>query len=748
MRHNNSLLFRSFLVVFRCITGMAFAFSLHYSQPLLAQTPLPTVELIATDDDTGESWPERGAFMLRRSNSNGNLTVRFDMTGTATLGADYQLIGALRMTENATPISPPGGWFAPNTKNGFIIFQDGVQELVIEASPSVDSILEPVETITMNLQPSTAFTIPTGKGQATIQLWDASKPSREGAVRFLCQAGFGPGISTYNGAEVDDITLVQQLGFSGWIDWQMSIPTRKHLPITEAYITWRKLTEPNGFYGTDENSVGWFTAVLGYNSPENRSRPVARGDYDALRQRMAWALSQIFVVGSREFALKREAPQHYYDEVLLKNAFGNYRDILRDLTYHPAMGYYLSHLKNKRKTTDADGNVLTQPDENFAREILQLFSIGVYQLDLFGNVISVNGRRETYTNDNITEFARVFTGLTYGNATTFDTSISNYTQFMKPMDYEILYNRRRDYHDTEAKTLLRDRTAWGSWNLPETTPTTTGNATHTDIERALDNIVSHQNVGPYLGRILIQRFTTSNPSRNYIAAVASKFNNNGAGVRGDFKAVLREILLHPEARNWWPSSQEHYGCLREPMLRLVHYLRTFRVKPPSSGNTAGYLRLPDYIYVIGQEPMRAPSVFNFYRPDFVPPAAEMLLFDSNNDGIPDPLTGPEFQISSDMFLIRTLNNFGLMADRGVGRFGGPTTLDLSTEYQLSEDPDLLVRHLDLRLCAGRLGHRERKIIADGLRTIPTQGAIKTMAEMRVLMALSLINATSEFNISK
>ncbi len=734
----------------------------------LGQAP-PVVELVAVDNDTGEAWPEAGAFVVRRLGTNGApvasgvlaVNMERDPASTAVLNTDYSLVGVTRFDAagkvftNSTP-----SWFS-STK---VTLHDGVAEAVFEVRPKTDTNAEPrSETVRMRLLANAAYAIAPDKGADTVTIWDAAVPSREAAVRFLCQASFGPGTCKYNNTPTNEIDLVQNLGYAGWVDWQLNLATPPvlHGPMATSYYN---LFYPGGtnYFNTDYHQIGWWTAAMGYKSPETNANynAILRNDYDPLRQRIAWALSQIFVVSEIGSSLGLEARGllHWYDDVLLGTAHGNYRQTLERVTYHPVMGHYLSHLRNRSATTNELGEVLTRPDENFAREILQLFSIGVYKLERNGTpVVDANGRLvETYSNDQITEFARVFTGLTLHNAAAFtSTAKGGYTNYMKAVDVEVLYGKTNYYHDFGPKTLLQE-SAWNTRSIPASTPGPNGAAARADIAVALDNVATHPNVGPYLGRILIQRLTASNPSTAYIDHVASAFNDsNGAasgGVRGDWRAVARAILLDPEARNWWQGTREHWGALREPLLRAAHLCKVFRARPGADG----YFFPKDYLYRFGQEMLRAPSVFNFYQPDFMPPDEEALNYDYTGDGQPDGLFGPEFQISTDVFMMQTLNTLAANLSDGLGAFPDRRLgyLDFSNELALAGNPDALVRHLDLHLCAGKLGHTERKIITDSLRYLPASAIVgntpadkeASLKRVRVTLAVSMFLFTPEFNV--
>jgi uncharacterized protein (DUF1800 family) len=325
---------------------------------------------------------------------------------------------------------------------------------------------------------------------------------------------------------------------------------------------------------------------------------------------------------------------NYYD-VLVNNAFGNYGDLLLEVALHPCMGLYLSDLGNKK----ADPVHQIYPDENFAREIMQLFTIGLWELNPDGTrKLDAQGQPiPTYDNHDITELARVFTGLAFGGTNVnFGLWPRDFTQPMKMWDA---------YHDCEAKTLLR------GLQLPKRTASSgnQGLAGMADVRAAVANLFNHPNVGPFIGKQLIQRFVTSNPSPDYVARVSAAFADNGHGVRGDMKAVVKAILLDPEARDGAKMSDPHFGKMREPFLRFVNFARAFNAASPS-----GLYILDQFDLDHMEEPMSAPSVFNFFMPNYRPPGA---LTDAN-------LLAPEFQIVNASFGDRCVQS---LLERNSGR---------------------------------------------------------------------------------
>jgi uncharacterized protein (DUF1800 family) len=436
---------------------------------------------------------------------------------------------------------------------------------------------------------------------------------------------------------------------------------------------------------SDTRQMVWFKAAI--DAP------------DQLRQRVAWALSQYFVVGelgnNQSQAVERWL--NYYD-IFTRHAFGNFRDILDEVTWSPHMGYYLSHIENKKADPDKE----TYPDENYAREVMQLFTIGLWELNEDGTLeLDSNGDAiATYDNDDIFEFAKVFTGmrrpLSRGPNTNIEELSNNYIDPMRV---------RVDWHDFDSKDLL-DGSTLGPFNQNE-------NGVRSDVAGLLDHLFNHKNVPPFFARFMIQRFTVSNPSPAYIEAVALAFKNglyegSGSGSRGCMEATIKAVLLHPEARSASLAYDPSHGKLREPLIRLIHVARAFGL---TSKRTYGWFYFKDLHDTILQAPYESPSVFNYYRPDYAP-----------NGVISDAaLNAPEFQIHNDVSALQLSNALTTLIVHGIaggddGNIGAKNFTDsvLDFTYEVNEFlPDNiadLVDHLDLILCAGRLTTENRATI--------------------------------------
>jgi uncharacterized protein (DUF1800 family) len=513
------------------------------------------------------------------------------------------------------------------------------------------------------------------------------KPTQTEASRFLMQASFG--------ATDADITAITTTTFSDWIAAQVAVPAGA------PHLAWM---DRRG----DNSSARFYESFwsLAATAP------------DQLRQRVKFALSEIFVVS---FASDNEDPRgnaSYYD-MLGKHAFGNFRDLLEDVTYHPAMGLYLTYRGNQKEDTRTGRN----PDQNYAREIMQLMTIGLYQLNNDGTLKTdlLGNAQPTYSQDDIDGLAKVFTGLSWYHPTptnsTFSGGSKHEDRHIRPM---IAYN---NYHSVSAKSFLGT-----------TIPATTTADTVGDVKIALDTLFNHPNVGPFIGKQLIQRLVTSNPSPAYVARVAATFNNNGAGVRGDMSAVVRAILLDSEARS---AGDAAYGKLKEPIIRLANWMRTFEVTSQSGNWLLGTTSAPTSL---GQSPLTSPSVFNFYRPGYVPTRSTL-----GTKG----LLAPEFQATDEVSVAGYINTMQTAVGSGIGS-GSDIKSAYSKEVALADNVSALLDRLNLLLYAGTqsAGLRSRISAAVTGITIPgstaSQSQIDTAKLNRVKLSVFLSLASPEY----
>ncbi|MEM1145651.1 MAG: DUF1800 domain-containing protein, partial [Pseudomonadota bacterium] len=511
-----------------------------------------------------------------------------------------------------------------------------------------------------------------------------------GASRLASRATFG--------ADWNTIQTINDLGEGAWIEAQFALPITHHDDLVDELIArqlagdFDELIERNNentFQGIFSRIAWWQTTVTAE---------------DQLRQRVAYALSQIFVISDQVNALllPAYAASNYYD-MLLENAFGNFRELLLDVTLHPSMGVFLSHLNNAKFNPDTG----TFPDENYAREVMQLFSIGLFELNKDGSEqVDDSGRPiPTYDNDDIGEFAKIFTGLSYGGSNArFGSRRINYREPMR------MFN---EFHEPGEKDLLN------GVSVPA------GQDGIADIESAIDSLFNHPNTPPFIGRQLIQRLVSSNPSPAYISRVSDAFIDNGEGVRGDMKAVLRAVLLDPEARAL-PGSVESAGKLREPLLRYTAMLRQLGVQSPDGffANT-GFL-VQDRVQ---QHPLSAPSVFNFYLPSHMP------IGEFADRG----LVAPEFRITNSNSVIEISN---LMQLAVIGDFlndvqdppFAAATLSFEDLLPLAGDSETLLERLDLLFTYGTLRSETRTAIADVLALIDEEGLRVRIAAFLILIS--------------
>ena len=502
------------------------------------------------------------------------------------------------------------------------------------------------------------------------------------AARFLVQAS--------TGATRADLDRVRTIGFAGWLDEQFSMPrgqTRWDWLVHKGYDAATYRNGQNGF-----DAAAWRQLIA---AP------------DTLRQRVTLALSEIVVVGldGVNTAWRAFAGAAWLD-LLESHAFGNLRALLQDVSKSLQMGVYLTYRGNA-KANAATG---TMPDENYARELMQLFTIGLVELQDDGTPRLVAGQPvETYGQDDITGLARVFTGwdqdLAGGN-----TDRPEYHR--RPM---IQVAAR---HETGAKTFL-------GVTVPAGTPAAAS------LTAALDRLFAHPNIGPFWSLQLIQRLVTSNPSPGYVQRVARVFGDDGQGVRGNLRAVVRAILLDDEARSDAALSSTTAGKLREPILRLTAWARAFGATSPSDAWAIGITSNPGT--ALGQSPLRSPSVFNFFRPGYAPPGSALSA---------RGLVAPEFQIANESSVVGYLNYMQTTIANGRG----DVRADYTSWLPLADDPPALVARLDVLLAAGQLEPATRTLVTT------TVGAMATGSDAarrnRLHAAILLVMASPEFLVPR
>ena len=548
-------------------------------------------------------------------------------------------------------------------------------------------------------------------------------------VRFMMQAGFGPNTAME--------LRIRRIGYSAWINEQME---QKYGPAGERFSTYPypdfKLkptvppTDCNGTTGVNDpadpdplcfrNHYSMFPVQNWF------FRETLYGEDQQLRRRVAWALSQIFVVGGRE--TEQSGRMTEYLKILDRHAFGSFRILLRDVTLSPAMGNYLDMARSTRFS----------PNENYAREILQLFSVGVDMLNQNGTPIltSTGERIPTYTQTTVDNFTKVFTGWTFCQGPECPNRAAGVVNYIDPMSVN-----PANYDNTD-KVLFRGEI------IPAGMPP------DENLNRALDNIFAHPNVGPFVSKLLIQQLVTSNPTPAYVGRVAAVFNNNGQNIRGDMRAVIRAILLDPEARGNVKTDPD-YGHLREPVLLITNLLRPF--DPQANNNGVGPAAfcngqsdgiLNSVTIPLDQDVFNPPTVFNYYPMDYIIPGTN--------------LAGPEFGIMS--------TGTALKRPNFVNQFVSPNSNPLTTGVAINAtqtnpayapcgtridttrlqtlvtmDPTggLLVDQLNQELLGGSMSPAMRTDILNALATI-----VSTNTQKKARTALYLVATSPQFQVQR
>jgi uncharacterized protein (DUF1800 family) len=520
-------------------------------------------------------------------------------------------------------------------------------------------------------------------------------------ARFLTQATFGP--------TETEIESLRDQSFASWIAAQQNTPVgASALTYMDDRLVVLKAANANATL----NSTHFYE----YFWKDAATAP------DQLRQRVRFALSEIFVVSFADPVVDPRGMASYYD-MLGKNAFGNFRTLLEDVTLHPMMGLYLTHLGNIKE----DPTTGRTPDENYAREVMQLMSLGVFALNNDGTPQkdSAGNNVPAYSASDISELAKVFTGLSWYHPTptnsTFSGGSRSASSYVTPM---IAYP---NFHSLSAKNFL-------TTSIPaSTTADTTG-----ELKIALDAIFNHPNVGPFISKQLIQRLVTSNPSPAYVGRVAAVYNNNGQSVRGDMAAVVRAILLDTEARNMSAGNDATYGKIREPIVRLGNWMRTFGATSQTGNWLVGSTSASTSL---GQSPLAAPSVFNFYRPGYSPPNTKI-----GTAG----LVAPEMQIVDEVTVAGYANSLQTAITSGIGT-GNDVRVALTAEVAVANDPAVLAERMNTLLLYGSMSAPLKQRIVDSVTgvTVPAstgtnQAAIDTALLNRARLALYLTMVSPDY----
>lgn len=526
-------------------------------------------------------------------------------------------------------------------------------------------------------------------------------------ARFLTQATFGPTDA--------DIKALTTSTFSSWLTAQTSasVSTPTHQAWVDQRLLQLQAASPTATLSTSQFYESFWQHAV--QSP------------DELRQRVKFALSQIFVISLADSSIDVRGAASYYD-MLGADAFGNFRKLMDDVTYHPMMGVYLTYMSNQKE--DPAGT--RTPDQNYARELMQLMTIGLYKLNIDGSQ-QLDGSGNpipTYSQNDILGLAKVFTGLAWYSSnpttTTFNGGNKDPNATITPM---IAYPQ---FHSTSQKDFL------GVTISASTTVDTAG-----DIKIALDTLFNNPNVGPFIAFRLIQQLVTSNPSPAYIQRVASVFNNNGSGVRGDMAAVVTAVLSDTEARDMSNVSSASFGKLREPVVRLANWMRAFSAASQSgnwlmtstSANTS-----------LGESALTSSSVFNFWRPGYAPPNTQLAAHN---------LLAPEFQGVDEVTVAGYLNTMQAAIGTGIGSVPpGGSGADIRSAYTaetaIANDAGALADRMNYLLLYGQMSATLRQRLMDAINGVAIPGGSATQAQInsallnRAKIAVFLTMASPEY----
>ena len=557
----------------------------------------------------------------------------------------------------------------------------------------------------------TAFTLPASAYDLIFnggfQTVTDAPTSDAAAARFLTMATFGPTQA--------DINHLRAVGINQWIQQQLSMPTTAERPYVET------LDSATQHPGQKDRLESWFNNSI--TAP------------DQLRQRAAWALSEIMVASDQANRLQQDpiALAEYYD-ILARDAFGYYEannayhpgtinTLLTDVTYSPAMGKWLTYINNEGKFPQGSG---LSPDENYAREMMQLFSVGLIERNADFSPVLVDGQTvPTYDQDTIAANARVFTGLAYNTPNGWNGVISDgpkYSpaQWMPMLCYE-------NHHDEGSKTVIDDILIDNPKpNCDQIDPNSKG-----DIKQLVNILANHHNTAPFISRQLIERFTSSNPTPQYIQRVVNVFNDNGHGVYGDLGAVIAAILTDTEAMSGNTGNASYvFGKLREPLLKLTGLWRYY-----GAAAADGLYAIPNTSQSYGQSPLESPSVFNFFLPDYLPPGE---MADTTQ-------YGPEFQISGESSIVSLANDLTTRVNQYVGAKGNSdktVAIDISSLVAIAGTPSSLVDQLNHDLMYGGMSTTMRSTLITMVQSVSTDPTVRTVSALQVLLA------SPEFSIQK
>jgi len=548
--------------------------------------------------------------------------------------------------------------------------------------------------------------------------------NRSEAWRFLNHATFGPSEAS--------VAHLNTIGYTAWLDEQFAMaPETTYRSFMERRDAELKVDEPGNKSRFDQVVEGFYTGAL--------------SDPAQLRQRVVFALSEIFVVSLYNTELNtRPTLVAGYIDTLNANVWSDYRTLLEAVTKSPAMGVYLT-FRGNQKEDPAIGRI---PDENYAREVMQLFSIGLHELNMDGTpVMGPNGQpKVSYTSEDVQGLAKIFTGWSFyrGPSVASQTEEACFTGNITCLDPEAAYQPMvpyPSYHSTSATSFLK-----------VSLPARSSSTLQADLKFALDTLASHKNVAPFFSRQLIQRLVTSNPSPAYVSRVAQKF----VATNGSIKEVVKAILMDEEALGSPYHAMDSDGKLREPVLRLTALLRAFTFDGPGlkTGTqrvkNVGITSTGDASLSFGQTPWNSPSVFNFFRPGYVPPQSKSASLG---------MVLPEMQIASEISVTGYVNSVLSVLNNGIGKVSNQAgvRLVLTDQRLLANTPDDLVSDMSNRLLGGIMSQALRKDITAAVLTIPVPALnesgtntadINTALDKRVNAAILMTAVSPEFLIQK
>jgi uncharacterized protein (DUF1800 family) len=508
---------------------------------------------------------------------------------------------------------------------------------------------------------------------------DLSSVSSADAPRFLTQATFGPTTA--------DISTLQSQGYEAWIANQMAMPETSHRSATDADFAAYPASMQTVASAQNRQAAWWLISVT---AP------------DQLRQRVAFALSELFVTSDVATSLSNEADglANYYD-LLANDAFGNFRTLLNDVTLSPAMGNYLNMLRNA-KANPVKG---TSADQNYAREVQQLFTIGLNELQPDGTLmLDANGLPiPTYDQNEIIQVSNALTGWAYNSSAASPSFYGAAADFNDPM---MPYAA---FHDETAKVIVNGVTIPANQTAAQ------------DLKMVLDTLFNHPNTGPFISQQLIQRLVTSNPSPAYVYRVAQVFANDGTGTRGNMAAVIKAILLDYEARSLTEVNNSGFGKLKEPLLRLTEIYRAF-----NAASAEGRYPYFNPENSLAQAALRSPTVFNFFEPGYVEPGSLAAA----------GLYAPEFQITTASTVVSVPNLYYGTIYTPSSPSASTVVLNLSSLTANATNPTAMIGTLNQLLCANEMSSQTQTYIESELKSLPSSTTALALAQAALYLTVT------------